>query len=196
MSRFGSLWNLPVRTDDAFGHNMLLVPSGSFLPHFQGFQNFAETYLFKGLFLSHVSLLNMSPETGKIVFKMSTQGLESVQSAKQGPLESPLLVFRATPYCSVCLKRRKVWLCSTSLGRISSEGCWLFFLGVACEVTSFEGAERTRKYGTEVMYCLWNYLVSGFCFNSTWAFKGSKWNIHPEELISRCYYTDLHCVLV
>lgn len=70
LSRFGSLWNLPVRTDDAFGHNALPVSSsGSFLPHFQGFQNFAATYPFKGLSPSHISPLNVSPERWETIFK-------------------------------------------------------------------------------------------------------------------------------
>lgn len=136
MSRFGSLWNLPVRTDDAFEHNTLPVSSsGSFLPHFQGFQNFAATYPFKGLSPSHSSLLNVSPERWEMMFKnpLRTDLLRIRLARQQTPPASalaPVSWFQGS--LSMIgrgfdiIQHTWVWLAQRTVG------FFFFFLGMAC----------------------------------------------------------------
>lgn len=168
MSRFGSLWNLPVRTVDAFGHNALPVSSsGSFLPHFQGFQNFAATYPFKGPSPSHISPLNVSPERWETMFKkpLRTDLLRIRPARQQAPPGSALATlpqfegslskigrgFDIIQHTWVRLAQRAVGF---FIFIFSGNGLW--------NDVNFEGAERAGKYNMEmILICYtWNYVVS------------------------------------
>ena len=140
-SRFVFSWNLPVRTDDAFGYNMLQVSSsGTFLPRLKAFGILLQLILLRG-FSSHTFLHWMLVLKGerlclKCPLRTDLLRIRPVRTASPCSIfpHSPPSFWGLHPSCSsVCLKLEEGLASFSRLGS-SSEGPWLF-LEMACGIT-------------------------------------------------------------
>lgn len=134
-------WNLPSRTDDAFGYNKLQVSSsGTFLPHLKAFGILLQLILLRG-FSSHTFLHWMLVLKGerlclKCPLRTDFLRIRPVRTASPSSIfpHSPPSFWGLHPSCcSDCLKLEEGLALFSRLGS-SSEGTW-FFLEMACGIT-------------------------------------------------------------